>query len=312
MNFQQLRIIRETLRQGFNLTDAANALLTSQSGVSKHIRDLEDELGVEIFVRRGKRILGLTEPGTEVANAVEKILLETENLEQLASSLAGSATGTLTIATTHTQARYALPKVITQFKKAYPKVRLNIRQSTSNDVANVLLESKADLAIATDSLEENASLLTFPFYSWEHAIIVPSGHPLTALKTLMLQNVAEHPIITYEEGLTGRARIDLAFQSEALEPDIAMAALDADVIKAYVAMGMGVGIIASMAFDADRDTGLVLIPGKGLFRQSTSSIAVKRGRFLRDYVYRFIEMCSPALTESVVRKAHIGGATVRR
>ena len=301
MNFQQLRIIRETLRQNFNLTDAAGALLTSQSGVSKHIRDLEDELGVEIFVRRGKRLLGLTDPGKEVVAIVERILLETENLEQVSASLAKRESGSLVVATTHTQARYSLPRVIAEFKKAYPDVRLTLKQASPKDIASVLLEGQADLGIATDTLEDNAGILALPFYTWEHAVVVPQAHPLTRSKRVTLEAIAEFPIITYDEGLTGRARIDQAFQKAGLAPDVAMSALDADVIKAYVELGMGVGIIAAMAFDAARDEGLRLIATKGLFESSTSSIAVRRGRFLRDYVYRFIELCAPELTEKRIR-----------
>ena len=303
MNFQQLRIVRETVRQRFNLTEAANVLLTSQSGVSKHIRDLEDELGFEIFVRRGKRLLGLTDPGREVAAVIERILLETQNLEELSSSIAQRACGTLVIATTHTQARYSLPGVIAEFKKDFPDVRLTLKQLSPKDIASVLLEGLADVGIATDTLEHNPQILTFPFYSWEHVIIVPKSHPLARQKKVTLEDIAPYPLITYDEGLTGRARIDDAFQKASLVADVAMTALDADVIKAYVELGMGVGIIASMAFDAERDTNLACIRTPGLFESNTSSIAVRRGRFLRAYVYRFIEMCAPDITEAEVRTA---------
>jgi LysR family cys regulon transcriptional activator len=303
MNFQQLRIIRETVRQNFNLTEAANALLTSQSGVSKHIRDLEDELGFEIFVRRGKRLLGLTEPGREVAAVIERILLETRNLEDLSSSLARRDSGALVVATTHTQARYSLPAVIADFKKAFPDVRLTLRQLSPKDIAQVLLEGRADVGIATDTLEHNPNILTFPFFSWQHAVVVPNAHPLARQEKVTLEAVAAYPVITYDEGLTGRARIDNAFQEAGLVPDMAMTALDADVIKAYVELGMGVGIIAAMAFDPVRDTGLQLLSTPNLFKSSTSSIAVRRGRFLRGYAYRFIEMCAPDITEARVRAA---------
>lgn len=303
MNFQQLRIIRETVRQRFNLTEAANVLLTSQSGVSKHIRDLEDELGFEIFVRRGKRLLGLTDPGREVAAVIERILLETQNLEELSSSISQRACGALVIATTHTQARYSLPGVIAEFKKSFPDVRLTLKQLSPKDIASVLLEGVADVGIATDTLEHNPQILTFPFYSWEHVIIVPKSHPLARRKNVTLEDIAPYPLITYDEGLTGRARIDDAFQKASLVADVAMTALDSDVIKAYVELGMGVGIIASMAFDAERDTNLARLTTPGIFESNTSSIAVRRGRFLRGYVYRFIEMCAPDITEVHVRTA---------
>lgn len=303
MNFQQLRIIRETLRHNFNLTEAANALRTSQSGVSKHIRDLEDELGLQIFVRRGKRLLGLTEPGEQVARAVERILAEAQNLEHVSWEFEKGAAGTLTVATTHTQARYVLPKVIGQFRRAYPEVRLNLKQLGPKDIANAIIEGEADLGVATDTLEQHPGILAFPYFTWEHAVVVPQSHPLAGQERLTLENIAAYPLITYDEGLTGRARIDAAFEAVGIAPDFAMSALDSDVIKTYVEHGLGVGIIASMAYDGEGDRGLALVRCDGLFRPSTSSIAVRQGRPLRKYVYGFIELCSPALTESLVRKA---------
>jgi LysR family cys regulon transcriptional activator len=303
MNFQQLRIIRETVRRNFNLTEAAQALLTSQSGVSKHIRDLEEELGLEIFVRRGKRLLGLTEPGREVVAIAERVLLETENMMQVSQQYSKSDSGTLTIATTHTQARYTLPAVIARFNAAYPGVRLILHQASPREIAQILLEGRTDVGIATDALEDNPGILTFPYYAWAHAVVVPPNHPLLAFEKPTLDAIAEYAIITYDEGLTGRARVDRAFEQAGIIPDIAMSALDADVIKAYVELGLGVGIIASMAFDAARDQGLALIDCGHLFETSTSSLAIRRGRFLRAYVYKFIELCAPDLTEDKVRQA---------
>jgi LysR family cys regulon transcriptional activator len=307
MNFQQLRIVRETVRRKFNLTEAAEALLTSQSGVSKHIRDLEEELAIEIFVRRGKRLLGLTEPGREVAAIADRILLEAENMRQVSSHFAGSEEGTLTIATTHTQARYTLPNIVLRFKKDFPGVRLVLHQASPKDIAQLLLEGKADIGIATDTLEEAPGIVTFPYYSWEHIVVVPSGHSLLSSNSLTLDALAEFPIITYDEGLTGRRRIDQAFEDVGVVPDIAMTALDADVIKAYVELGLGIGIIASIAFNPDRDKGLSQLGSQPLFQSNTSSLAIRRGRFLRSYVYRFIEMCSPALNENFVREAEARG-----
>lgn len=306
MNFQQLRIIRETVRRNFNLTEAAHALLTSQSGVSKHIRDLEEELGLEIFVRRGKRLLGLTEPGREVIAVAERILLETENLMQVSHQFSKRDSGTLHVATTHTQARYALPAVIARFKAAYPDVRLVLHQASPKAIAAILLEGHTDIGIATDTLDDHPGLLTFPYRTWSHAVVVPEGHPLLAVAPLTLEAIAEYPIITYDEGLTGRARIDGAFEKAGLAPDIAMSALDADVIKAYVELGIGVGIIAEMAFDPVRDPGLRLVPCAHLFEANRSSLALRRGRFLRSYVYRFIELCAPELNEPYVRRAELG------
>jgi len=306
MNFQQLRIVRETVRNRFNLTEAANALFTSQSGVSKHIRDLEEELGVEIFVRRGKRLLGLTEPGKEVVALVERMLVGAENLAQVAASFSRGDEGMLMLATTHTQARYTLPPIIANFRLAFPDVRLSLQQASPKDLPAILLEGNTDIAIATDTLDHCPGIVAFPYHTWDHAIVVPHNHPLVDGKPVTLEAIAEWPIITYDEGLTGRLRIDEAFEAAGLTPNIVMTALDADVIKAYVELGLGVGIIASVAYDPDHDFKLVRLPSHGLFKPSTSSIAVRRGRYLRRYVYRFIEYYSPTLTESVVRAAEAG------
>jgi LysR family cys regulon transcriptional activator len=302
VNFQQLRIIRETVRRNFNLTEVANALFTSQSGVSKHIKDLEDELGVELFVRRGKRLLGMTEPGQELAAIVERILLDAKNIKRLAEQFSKTDQGELIVATTHTQARYALPAVIAKFKKAFPKVRLVLHQSSPKEIASMLLDGQADIGVATEALIDTPDIVAFPYYSWHHAVIVPAGHPLEK-KKLTLETLAEFPLITYNEGFTGRGKIDAAFAAAGLAPDVVMSALDADVIKSYVELGMGVGIIASMAFEAERDTGLRMLDATSLFARNTSRIAVRQGRYLRGYAYRFIELCSPELTESVVRSS---------
>jgi LysR family cys regulon transcriptional activator len=303
MNFQQLRIIRETARCNFNLTEVANVLLTSQSGVSKHVKDFEDELGVELFVRRGKRLLGLTDAGKEAIAIVERMLIDAVNLTEVGSRLSAQNEGTLRIVTTHTQARYSLPPVIARFKQAFPNVRLSLNQASPRDIASILLEGDTDIGIATDSMENTSGLVTFPYYTWEHAVIVPAGHPLTEREQLTLEDVAEWPIITYDEGLTGRTRIDDAFARAGIVPDIAISALDADVIKSYVELGLGVGIMAAMAFEPERDTKLRRLNGVNLFDSNTSSLGVRRGRYLRGYVYRFIELCSPVLKERLVRKA---------
>ncbi len=303
MNFQQLRIIRETARCNFNLTEVANALLTYQSGVSKHVKDFEDELGVELFVRRGKRLLGLTDAGKEAIEIVERMLIDAQNLAEIGGRLSSGNEGTLRIVTTHTQARYTLPPIIARFKQAFPHVRLSLNQASPRDIAPILLEGDTDIGMATDTMEHTAGLITFPYYTWEHAVIVQAGHPLELKKPLTLDDIADYPIITYDEGLTGRTRIDDAFARAGIIPDIAISALDADVIKSYVELGLGVGIIAAMAFEAERDTKLRKLDGAKLFDSNTSSLGIRRGRYLRGYVYRFIELCSPALKESVVRKS---------
>lgn len=301
MNFQQLRIIHETVRQNYNLTEAANALFTSQSGVSKHIKDLEDELGVELFLRKGKRLLGLTNPGKELVKIVDRILLDAKNVKRLAEQFSNHDKGRLTIATTHTQARYALPSVVTQFKKSFPQVHLVLHQASPGEIVSMLLDGIADIGIATEALENTVELASFPYYSWHHGVIVPHGHPLESVHPLTLEAIAEFPIITYHEGFTGRAGIDAAFSREGMVLDIAMSALDADVIKTYVELELGVGIVASMAFNSTRDTRLNLLDSSHLFEKNTTNISVRQGHYLRGYAYRFIELCLPSLTESAIR-----------
>ena len=307
MNFQQLRILREAVQQNFNLTEVANALYTSQSGVSKHIKDLEDELGVDLFVRRGKRLLGLTEPGRELMVTVERMLIDAGNLKRVAEQYANSDTGSLTIATTHTQARYALPPVVRRFKAAFPRVHLVLHEANPAEIVALLQSGEADIAIATEGLEGQATFVTFPFYEWHHAVVVPAGHALAPLagkaRALTLEVLAEQPLVTYHQGYTGRRRVDEAFARAGLVPDIVMAALDADVIKTYVEVGLGTGIVASMAFDDARDTGLRMIDTSHLFERNATRIAVRRGHYLRGYAYRFLEECAPTLTEAAVRAA---------
>ena len=313
MNFQQLRIIRETVRRDFNLTDVANALFTSQSGVSRHIRDLEDELGVELYVRKGKRLLGLTEPGQQMLKIVERMLLDAGNLRNLADQYSQQDTGQLTIVTTHTQARYVLPAVVTRFRQQFPAVHLRLHQGSPGEIARMLQQGEADIALATEALAEVEQLATFPLYQWRHAVVVPSGHPLACQvleqgQPLSLEAIAEYPIITYHEGFTGRGRIEQAFRDAGVTPDIVMSALDADVIKSYVELGLGIGIIASVAFSPERDTGLRLLSVEHLFPLNETKLALRRGHLLRQYAYRFIEMCSPQLHEEYVSQVLVDGA----
>lgn len=303
MNFQQLRIIRETVRRNFNLTEVGNALFTSQSGVSKHIKDLEDELGVELFVRKGKRLLGLTEPGKELLVLVERMLHDARNIKALAEQYSNRDQGQLTVVTTHTQARYALPPVIARFKEAFPKVHLKLHQGSPKEIVQMLVEGEADIGIATEALAEVPELVSFPFYTWRHSVVVPAGHPLEKIETLSLEAIAEYPVITYHEGFTGRSRIDQAFAGAGIAADVVMSALDADVIKTYVELGLGIGIIASMAFDPGRDTNLRLLDTHQLFPENVARIALRRGDYLRGFAYRFIELCEPTLSEVVVRSA---------
>jgi LysR family transcriptional regulator, cys regulon transcriptional activator len=301
MNFQQLRILGEAVKHNFNLTEVAGALHTSQSGVSKHIKDLEEELGVALFERKGKRLLGLTEPGRELIGIVERMLIDAKNIKRIGEQFSQRDQGELRIATTHTQARYVLPTIIAKFREAFPKVRLILHQANPREIAAMLLDGTADVGIATETLAEEPQLATFPYLRWSHAVIVPKNHPLARGKALTLAAIAEHPIVTYDGAFTGRRKIDATFAKAGITPDIVLSALDSDVIKTYVDVGLGIGIITSIAHDPARDAHLKMLDASHLFEPSVSRIAVRRGRFLRDFAYRFIELLAPDLTEAKVR-----------
>lgn len=304
MNFQQLRSVREAARRDFNLTDVANALFTSQPGVSRQIRELEDELGVVIFERNGKRLTGLTPPGKGILRIVEKLLVEAENLQQASREFAGQDSGTLTVAVTHTQARYALPQVVQSFRAAFPNVRIALQQSAPEHIAQWVASGKADIGIATEGLSAFPDLVSFPCYRWSHVIVAPEGHPIFASSPpLRLEDLAEHPLITYDQGFTGRSHIDAAFLEAGLAPDIVLTAMDSDVIKQYVSLGMGVGIVASMAFDQGRDKGLRAIEASHLFAQNVTRLAVRRGSYLRSYAFHFIERFAQGYTRGDIEKA---------
>ena len=303
MNFQQLRYVREAVRQGLNLTEAANALFTSQPGISKQIRELEDELGIEIFVRRGKRLVDLTEPGRTVVQVIERLLAEADNLRQVGKEFADRDSGSLTIATTHTQARYALPSVVQQFRTQYPKVRLSLQQGSPTQLAQMVIAGQADVAIATEALDHYPELLALPGYTWHHCVVVPQGHPLTKVKLLTVEELARYPLITYSPEFTGRSHIDQAFAAKGLKMDLVLTAIDADVIKTYVELGLGVGVIAAMAYEAKRDARLRALDAGHLFRDNTTRLAVKRAAYLRRYTYAFIQMFAPQLTPEIVDRA---------
>jgi LysR family cys regulon transcriptional activator len=307
VNFQQLRSVREAMRQGYNLTEVAAALHTSQPGVSRQIRELEDELGIEIFVRAGKRLTGLTAPGETVLPIVERLLQECDNLLRAGEDFARSGVGALTIAATHSQARYALPSAVRDFRAKHPQVQLHLHQGTPQQVATMLLDGQADIGIATEALAHFSELLALPCYRWTHTIVVPPGHPLdldrAAGQTVSLQRLGEFPLITYESGYTGRSHIDDAFAEAALVPDIVLVAMDADVIKTYVELGMGVGIVAAIAFDDERDLHLRAIDARHLFAPNMTRLAIRRGSYLRDYVYEFIATFAPPLTQTLVQRA---------
>lgn len=306
MNFQQLRYVRETVRRGLNLTEAANALHTSQPGVSKQIRELENELGFDIFVRRGKRVSALTKPGIAVLGIIERVLQEADNLKRAALDFSDKNSGGLTIATTHTQARYALPRVVGEFKRRYPRVHLTLQQGNPLQLAEMVQAGAADIAIATEALDDFAGLLALPGYTWSHCAVVPSRHPLLRTGTLTLDALAKYPIVTYDAAFAGRTHIDAAFRARGLAVDVVLSAIDADVIKTYVELGLGVGIIAAMAFDAKRDLKLRAIDCSHLFRSNTTRVAVKRGSLLRGYAYEFIELFAPVLNRKLIERALAG------
>lgn len=296
MNFQQLKIIREAARCEFNLTEVANTLFTSQSGVSRHIRDLEDELGVEIFIRRGKRLLGMTEPGKALLTIAERILDEAGKVRRLADVFTNETSGILTIATTHTQARYSLPRVIKAFRQHYPNVRLELNQGSPQEIVAMLLAGEADVGIASELLVNNPSLAAFPWFSWHHALLVPANHELAQQEPISLQTLSRYPLITYRQGITGRSRVDRAFQAAGLKPDIVLSAQDSDVVKTYVQLGLGVGILADQACETEEHEGLVRLDARHLFDANTVWLGLKRGQLQRNYVWQFLELCNANLS----------------
>ncbi len=303
MNFQQLRIIRETVRRGFNLTEVANALHTSQPGVSRQIRELEDELGIDLFIRVGKRLTGLTEPGEHVLPIIERMLVDADNLRRASRDFSERDVGPLSIAATHSQARYALPSAVRDFRQLFPQVTLSLHQGSPKQVAEMLISGEADVGIATEALTQYEQLVTLPCYQWTHAVVVPPGHPLLDGQPLTLERLSRYPLITYDAGYTGRAHIDEAFSRAGIAPSVVLSAMDADVIKTYVELGMGVGIVASIAFDPDRDRTLEAIEAGHLFEHNLTRLAFRRNAFLRSYVYAFIETFAPPLNRQKVDEA---------
>ncbi|MDQ6618867.1 MAG: HTH-type transcriptional regulator CysB [Pseudomonadota bacterium] len=303
MNIQQLRYLCAIVDHGLNVSDAAEALFTSQPGVSKQIRQLEDELGVPVFIRQGKRLASLTDAGSAVLDTARRALKEIENLKRVGAEYRRDDAGTLAIATTHTQARYVLPPVLRDFATRYPKVKLILRQGNPVQVAEHTARGEVDLGIATEALATYPDLVTLPCYQWNRCVLAPTGHPLTKVQPLTLKAIARHPIITYDFAFTGRSQINLAFEAEGLTPNVVLTALDADVIKTYVELGMGIGIVAQMAYDPVRDSTLVRMDASHLFPPSTTRLALRRGVYLRGYVYDFIARFAPALDRETVDAA---------
>ena len=302
MKLQQLRCLTEVARRGLNVSEAAEALHTSQPGVSKQIRALEDELGVEVFVRHGKRLVAVTEPGKAVVAIAERILAEAQNLRRAGEEFANDQLGTLTIAATHTQARYALPKAVAAFKRRYPKVELHIHQGNPTQIREQVIAGEADMGVATEMLAV-PELVTLPVYQWNRCVVVPPKHPLLKESPLTLDKMAEYPIVTYDFAFANRSLVQKAFESRGLKPHVVLSAQDSDVIKTYVELGLGFGILAKMAFDAKRDILLRAIDASHLFESSTTRLGIKRGAYLRRYAYDFIELFAPHLARNTVERA---------
>ncbi|MCP5244631.1 MAG: HTH-type transcriptional regulator CysB [Burkholderiales bacterium] len=301
MKLQQLRYLCETANQSLNLSKAAKKLYTSQPAISKQIQQLEEELGVLIFIRNGKRIVQVTPQGEIIIQIARKILQETENMKKAAQDYTREGGGSLTIATTHTQARYALPPVIKRFTTLHPKVRLVLRQGSPTQISELVSSGEADIAIATEAIEHFQELIMLPCYQWNRCVVVPPDHPLLTNTVLTLKAISQHPIITYDFAFTGRSKINQAFEREGLTPNVVLTAIDSDVIKTYVELGLGIGILAKMAFDPKRDKQLRAIDASHLFEPSTTRIGISRNSYLQGFVFDFIEMFAPHLKKAEVK-----------
>ena len=308
MNLHQFRFVQEAARRNLNLTEAAKALHTSQPGVSKAIIELEEELGIEIFARHGKRLKRITEPGQHVLKSIEVIMREINNLKRIGDQFSTQDSGTLSIATTHTQARYVLPVPVASLRKAYPKVNVSLHQGAPDQVARMVLDESAEIGIATESLSNYPDLITLPCYEWQHVLVLPIDHPLAHQTRITLEDLSQWPLVTYHPSFTGRTRIDTAFAQKHLTPRIALEAIDSDVIKTYVRLGMGVGIVAEMAVRDAADTDLVVRPGGNLFGKNMARVAFKRGSYLRNFVLDFAAMLSERLDRDLITKALEGRA----
>ena len=307
MNLHQFRFVQEAVRRNLNLTETAKALFTSQPGVSKAILELEEELGIDLFVRHGKRLRRVTEPGKEVLKAIDVILREVANLTRIGEEYSKQDAGTLSIAATHTQARYVLPEPVAQLRRRYPKVQVSLHQGAPAEVAQMLLDGTADIGLATESLSEPEDLVSLPCYEWEHVIVMRADDPLAQVDKITLEQLANETLISYHPSFTGRKRIDAAFAQRRLKPNIALEAIDSDVIKTYVKSGLGVGIVAEMAVRDDPPGGeLVSRPAGTLFGSNVTRVAFRRGAYLRGYVLTFAELLSDRLTRPLLLRA-LGG-----
>ncbi|ABE44323.1 CysB family HTH-type transcriptional regulator [Polaromonas sp. JS666] len=307
MNLHQFRFVQEAIRRNLNLTETARALHTSQPGVSKAIIELEEELGVEIFARHGKRLKRVTEPGEHVLKSIELIMREVGNLRRIGEQFSAQDSGTLSIATTHTQARYVLPQPVAKLREAFPKVNVSLHQGSPDQVARMVIDEVAEIGIATESLTQYEELVTLPCYEWQHMLVMPVDHPLAKKDDITLEDLAQEPLITYHPSFTGRTKVDHAFAAKRLQPRIALEAIDSDVIKTYVRLGLGVGIVAEMALmDDGTNSDLVAKPAGMLFGMNVARVAFKRSAYLRNFVYKFAELLSDKLDRALITKAMAG------
>ena len=307
MNLHQFRFVQEAVRRNLNLTETAKALYTSQPGISKAILELEEELGVDIFARHGKRLRRVTEPGEQVLKAIEIIMREVGNLKRIGEEFSKQDAGTLSIATTHSQARYFLPEPVAQLRKRFPKVNISLHQGSHAQVGQMVLDAVADIRIATEAPTEFEGLVTLPCYEWQHALVMPASHPLAQAERVSLEDLAQQPLVSYHPSFSGRTRVDQAFAARHLKPNVVLEAIDADVIKTYVRLGLGVGIVAELAVREDgADGDLVSRPLGHLFGRNVTRIAFKRGAYLRSFVYSFAEGLSDRLSRALIERAMSG------
>jgi LysR family cys regulon transcriptional activator len=310
MNLHQFRFVQEAVRRNLNLTETAKALYTSQPGISKAILELEEELGVDIFARHGKRLRRVTEPGQQVLKSIDIIMRELANLKRIGEQFSKQDAGTLSIASTHTQARYFLPEPVARLRKQFPKVQVVLHQGMPEQVARMLLDDVADVGIATESLTEHEDLVTLPCYEWQHVMVVPAGHRLASVERPTLEQLASEPLVLYHPTVSGRTRIDQAFARARLKPTVALEAIDSDVIKTYVKLGLGIGIVAELAVRDEPAAGdLAWRPIGHLFGKNVTRVAFKRGAYLRHFVYAFAEQLSDRLSQALIERAMAGGGS---
>lgn len=303
MKIHQLRYVHEVAKNKLNISTAAEVLHTSQPGVSKQIQLLEDELGLQIFQRNGKRLVGVTEPGAIVIDLAQRVMREMESIKRVGDEFANVSTGTLTIATTHTQARYKLPAVVKAFIEMHPEIKLTIHQGSPAQVSEQVMSGEADIGIATESISHFDEILCLPCYQWNRCVVMPEGHPLLREKSLSLEKLASYPIVTYDYAFTGATLVSRVFHDAGLEPNVVLTAIDADVIKTYVSLGLGIGLVAQMAYDKERDANLAMLDVSHLFPASTTYLGVRKDAFLRSYMYDFMQLLAPKFDKRDIERA---------